>query len=133
MKVLIVTKTRDIGGTEKHVAAIASALPYIEVAYLEDGFWKLYAKIYRGRYNVVHFFLPRPYLLGSIACELAFQHNRIMSRRSLRGCYQTPLIRFIERLLHKRTRILIGNSPAVVAQLREEAPYADIRLIRNGV
>ncbi len=132
MRILIVTKTKDGGGTERHVAKIAGALN-ADVAYTEDGFWRLYRTIRDGRFDVVHFFLPRPYLLGSIACELAGQHNRIMSRRSLTGCYQTPLIRFIEKLLHRRTRILVGNSPAVVEQLRREAPKADIRLIRNGV
>ncbi len=131
-KILIVTKTRNGGGTERHVAKIAEALT-AKVAYTENGFWQLYRTIRNGRFDIVHFFLPRPYLLGSIACELAGQHNRIMSRRSLTGCYQTPLIRFIERLLHRRTRILVGNSPAVVEELRQEAPKADIRLIRNGV
>ncbi len=132
MRILIITKTKNGGGTERHVAKIAELL-HADVAYLEDGFWKLYRTIRAGRFDTVHFFLPRPYLLGSIACELAGQHNRIMSRRSLTSCYQTPLIRFIEKLLHRRTRILVGNSPAVIEQLRAEAPKADIRLIRNGV
>ncbi len=132
MSVLIIAKTKNGGGTERHVATIAGPL-HAEVAYLDDGFWKLYRTIRNGRFDIVHFFLPRPYLLGSIACELAGQRTRIMSRRSLTGCYQTPLIRFIEKLLHRRTRILVGNSPAVIEQLRAEAPEADIRLIRNGV
>ncbi len=132
MRILIITKTKNGGGTERHVAKIAESL-HADVAYLEDGFWKLYRTIRDGRFDIVHFFLPRPYLFGSIACELAGQRTRIMSRRSLTGCYQTPLIRFIEKLLHRRTCILVGNSPAVVEQLRTEAPRADIRLIRNGV
>jgi glycosyltransferase involved in cell wall biosynthesis len=136
MRILIVTKVKDGGGTELHITKIAEKLRGrvdVDIAYLEDGFWKLYRTIRKGRFDVVHFFLPRPYLLGSIACEFARHRNRIMSRRSLTGCYQTRVIRFIERLLHQRTHILVGNSPAVVEQLRAEAPEADIRLIRNGV
>ncbi len=131
MKVLIVTKTKDGGGTERHVAEIVARLKGridIDAAYLEDGLWSLCDKIQDS--DIVHFFLPRPYVIGSFA---AFGKVRIMSRRSLTECYQTPLLRFIEKLLHRRTRILVGNSPAVIEQLRAEAPKADIRLIRNGV
>ncbi len=136
MRILIVTKTKAGGGTEQHVTKIARELRRrgldVETAYTEDGFSRLYGAI-AGR-DLVHFYLPRPYFLGSLACWLSRSRaTRIMSRRSLTGCYQTPLIRFIEKLLHRRTRILVGNSPAVIAQLREEAPKADIRLIRNGV
>ncbi len=137
IKVLIVAKVRAGGGAEKHIAGLPGPLEErgIEVrcAYTQDGFWQLYRTVYNWRPDIVHFFLPRPYLLGSIACELAFHNSRIMSRRSLVGCYQTPWIRRLEKLLHKRTNILVGNSPAVVKELREEAPKSDIRLIRSGV
>ena len=136
LRVLIITKTKAGGGTEKHISEIVPGLKErgvnVQAAYLEDGFMQLYRHL-RRPFDVVHFFLPRPYLLGSMACLLARNSaTRIMSRRSLRSCYQTPLIRFIEKLLHKRTKILVGNSPAVCDELRQEAPKSDIRLIRNG-
>src|ERR1700691_4155759 len=37
----------------------------------------------RERPAIVHFFLPRPYIFGSLAAELAGHRRRIMSRRSL--------------------------------------------------
>lgn len=137
MRVLLVTKHRTGGGTEKHVADVVSGLAGrmdISAAYLEDGFWPLQWTIERGGYDIIHFFLPRPYLLGSLACRLSWSPAlRIMSRRSLRSCYQKPWIRWIEERLHRRT-ILVGNSPAVCAELAEEVPRdRTIFLLRNGV
>ena len=137
MRVLIITKQKSGGGTEKHIANLVPALCKrgldAQAAFLADELVSLYRKL-RSGFDIVHFFLPRPYVVGTLACWLARSKAvRIMSRRSLRTCYQTSLIRWIEERLHKRTRILIGNSPAVCNELREEAPNADIRLIRNGV
>lgn len=137
MKILIVTKTKSGGGTEKHVAEVAGALKgqlAIDIAYTEDGFWRLYNRIYHNRYDVLHFFLPRPYVLGTLAADLAlFTGVRIMSRRSLTDNYQKWWIRWLEKLCHRRTHIMVGNSEAVVNQLAREVPAHKIRLIRNGV
>jgi glycosyltransferase involved in cell wall biosynthesis len=89
----------------------------------------------RERPDIVHFFLPRPYLFGSIGAELAGHHRRLMSRRSL-AAYQTkyPLLRAAERLLHRRTVGLIGNSQAVVDELAAEtADPRKLALIHNGI
>jgi glycosyltransferase involved in cell wall biosynthesis len=127
MKILLVVNTRNGGGTEQHVASIAKALN-LDVAYLdEDGLLGVWRKAQGA--DVVHFFLWRSYVLGSLVCR----GPRIMSRRSLRFCYQTLLIRLVEKFLHRHTRVLVGNSPAVVEELRQEAPKADIRLIRSGI
>lgn len=131
MRILLLTKNRSGGGTEKHVGDVVSSLSRrldISAAYLEDGLWSVRRQTREA--DIVHCLLPRPYLVGSV---LAKRKTVIMSRRSLRSCYQTPLIRRVEERLHKRTKILVGNSPAVVDELREEAPGADIRMIRNGV
>jgi glycosyltransferase involved in cell wall biosynthesis len=89
----------------------------------------------RERPSVVHFFLPRPYLYGSIAAELAGHRRRLLSRRSLtfyRDKY--PLLRSFERLLHSRTFGLIGNSRAVFDQLATEvADPRKLALIHNGI
>lgn len=71
--------------------------------------------------DIVHFFLPRPYIFGSLAAELAGHRRRIMSRRSLTD-YQSayPLLGSVERLLHRRTFGVIGNSQGVVDQLLGE-------------
>lgn len=90
----------------------------------------------RERPDIVHFFLPRPYVYGSAAAELAGRRKRrVMSRRSLTD-YQAhyPLLGVLERLLHSRTDALIGNSRAVVEQLAGEVGNRQkLALIHNGI
>ena len=90
----------------------------------------------RERADVLHFFLPRPYLFGSIAAELAgHRPRRLMSRRSL-AVYQGkyPLLRLTERFLHCRTFGLIGNSRAVLDELAAEVgDPRKLALIHNGI
>ena len=89
----------------------------------------------RERPAVVHFFLPRPYLFGSLAAELAGQRRRLMSRRSLtdyRAKY--PLLGAVERYLHGRTFGILGNSQAVIDQLTTEVDdRRKLALIYNGI
>ncbi len=89
----------------------------------------------RERPAAVHFFLPRPYLFGSVAAELAGHRRRLMSRRSLTVYREKyPLLRSLERFLHWRTFGLIGNSRAVIAQLAAEvADPGKLGLIYNGI
>ncbi len=89
----------------------------------------------RERPDLVHYFLPRPYVYGSLAAELAGHPRRIMSRRSLTH-YQAayPLLGKLERVLHRRTLGMIGNSQAVVDQLVVETGDARrVALIHNGI
>jgi glycosyltransferase involved in cell wall biosynthesis len=89
----------------------------------------------RERPAVVHFFLPRPYLFGSLAAELAGHRRRLMSRRSLtdyRAKY--PLLGAVERYLHRRTFGILGNSQAVIDQLATEVDdRRKLALIHNGI
>ncbi len=132
-QILMVMQGRNGGGTEKHVRDVANGLRQrgwdVDVVTLQDGLWCIWRAMY-GK-DIIHFFLPRPYVIGSLLAMLRGINCRIMSRRSLAASYHQ--ITFIERWLHMHTKILIGNSPAVVNELRQEAPTADIRLIRNGV
>src|SRR5579885_2879951 len=75
----------------------------------------------RERPALIHFFLPRPYIFGSLAAELAGHRRRIMSRRSLTDYRKRyPLLGLLERLLHRRTLGMLGNSQAVLDQLAAE-------------
>ena len=89
----------------------------------------------RERPAVVHFFLPRPYLFGSLAAGLAGHRRRLMSRRSLtdyRAKY--PLLGAVERYLHRRTFGILGNSQAVIDQLTTEVDdRRKLALIHNGI
>ncbi len=89
----------------------------------------------RERPTIVHFFLPRPYLYGSAAAELAGHRRRLMSRRSLAD-YQAkyPFVRRVERFLHRRTFGVIGNSRAVLDQLAAEVgDQSKLALIHSGI
>ena len=84
----------------------------------------------------VHSFLPEAYLIGNLWALLLKIPVRIMSRRSLIR-YQTkhPLLTRLEHWLHGKTHILIGNSNAVVEELKKESGRnaQRVRLINNGV
>jgi len=96
---------------------------------------KLAGFLRRERPTVVHFFLPRPYIYGSIAAELVGHRRRLMSRRSLTVYREKyPLLGSVERLLHGRTHGLIGNSRPVLEQLAAEiSDRSKLALIHNGI
>jgi glycosyltransferase involved in cell wall biosynthesis len=87
------------------------------------------------RPDLVHLFLPEPTLLGTLACELAGHHRRVVSRRSLAHYRQAyPGLGAIERAIHRRTLALLGNSAAVAAELVAECGDATkVGVIHNGV
>lgn len=98
-------------------------------------FITLWIHIKRIHPDVVHFFLPHAYILGGFCSLFTPGSKRIMSRRSL-SIYSDnrPFIRFLEKMLHKRMDILLGNSKAVIQQLEEECTnHNKIKLIYNGV
>ena len=87
------------------------------------------------RPQLVHFYLPEAYLVGGLSSLLAPRCIRLMSRRSLNN-YQTrwPMIRLLERFLHRRMDAVLANSKAVLAELREEGvPFDRCGIIYNGV
>ena len=97
--------------------------------------WQLNRYIRRNRPDIVHYFLSEPYLVGSMATLATKDLVQIMSRRSLND-YQRhhPILAKIERWMHGRTSVLLGNSSAVVADLiRECADRSKIGLIQNGI
>ena len=97
--------------------------------------WHLFRHLRRHRPDIVHFFLPESYLVGSLASMFAGNKVHIMSRRSLAN-YQTrhPFLAPFERWLHSHTVVLLGNSRAVVGQLAQEcSDLTKIGLIYNGV
>lgn len=76
------------------------------------------------------------YLAAAPIALLARVPIRIMSRRSL-NFYQADMwwLSPVERLLHKTTTAILGNSLSVVRQLRDEegVPSRKLGLIYNGV
>ena len=95
----------------------------------------LRGELRRSRPDIVHFFLTEPYLLGSLAAAGTAGMVRIMSRRSL-AHYQdaNPILARVERWLHNSTRVLLGNSTAVVEQLAAECGDREkVGLIHNGM
>jgi len=90
----------------------------------------------RTKPRIVHFFLPAAYLIGAAAASVARVKTRVMSRRSL-NVYQLgyPSMRRLELMFHRRMDAILGNSMAVVRQLRneEDVPEDKLGLIYNGI
>lgn len=95
----------------------------------------LYRRVREIRPDILHFFLPEPYLVGAMVTIATGVRTSIMSRRSL-AHYQRnhPWLGWVERKLHRRMTALLGNSQAVVDELVVEAgDRRKIGLIHNGV
>jgi glycosyltransferase involved in cell wall biosynthesis len=95
----------------------------------------LRGEIKRRKPDILHFFLPEPYLIGSLAARGMNGMIRVMSRRSLANYQQNhPLLGALERRLHRSVNALIGNSSAVAAQLVEECGDSrKVGIIHNGI
>ena len=91
--------------------------------------------IRRWQPDLVHFFLPEAYLVGSAVAMVVGYRRCVMSRRSLSHYQQgRPWFARLERLMHRRTLALLGNSLAVVEELIAESGDASkVGLIHNGV
>lgn len=95
----------------------------------------LYRRVRETQPDVLHFFLPEPYLVGAMVAIAAGHRTSIMSRRSLAHYHRNhPWLGRMERMLHRRMAALLGNSRAVVDELAAEAgDRRKIGLIHNGV
>lgn len=85
--------------------------------------------------RIVHFFLPAAYLIGGVAASIARVKTRVMSRRSL-NIYQAAILgaQSVEKLLHHGMTAVLGNSKAVVKELRDEGIAENkLGLIYNGI
>ncbi len=96
---------------------------------------RLFMLLLSSRPPIVHFFLPAAYIVGAPLAIVAGVPIRLMSRRSLNRYQKNyPVLRRVERFLHAHMQMLLGNSQAVVNELRAEAKGGTpIELIYNGV
>ena len=85
--------------------------------------------------DIVHFFLPGSYVVGAPVALFSGYRRLIMSRRSLANYQRKHRVAgFLERKLHPRMSLLLGNSQAVVEQLRGEYPSSGrVELLYNGI
>ncbi len=91
--------------------------------------------IARQRPAAIHFFLPEAYLLGGLLGGIDRVPVKLMSRRSLNH-YQDkhPVSRRGEAILHRRMDGVLGNSQAVLRDLKSEGVEdSRLALIYNGV
>ncbi|TVR05748.1 MAG: glycosyltransferase [Salinarimonadaceae bacterium] len=103
-------------------------------AFVESTF-RLLATMRRERSTTFHFWLPEAYLLGGL-CGLIAGHRRLMmSRRSLnRYQMRHPLLARLERFLHRRMLLVLGNSDAIARELVVEGVPTDrVQVIKNGL
>ncbi len=108
----------------RRITRLISSLTRLTISFLKD------------RQTTRHVFLPEAYLLTAIAARLTFFSGAlIMSRRSLND-YQRrrPFLGKLERLMHRFTTKVLGNSNAVVQQLYAEGLSSEkVHLIYNGI
>ena len=96
---------------------------------------KLFGFVRRWRPDIVHFFLPGPYLAGAPVAIAARVPIKVMSRRSMADYLGNwPFIAPLEQRLHRHMDAVIGNAMAVTAELTQEGlPQQRLHLIYNGV
>lgn len=89
----------------------------------------------KNKPDIIHFFLPKPYLIGMFATVFSFKSKKIMSRRSLNNYQEKHLIfKYIEYKLHKYIDFALGNSKPVIKQLIDEKiERSKLGLIYNGI
>ena len=116
-----------------HVGARGSTLRYS--AYVARACAKIYALIRRWSPDIVHFYLPGPYLIGAPIAIAARAPLKVMSRRSLSHYQENwPGTARLERWLHTQMDAITGNSRAVINELLAEGIAKEkVRLIYNGV
>jgi glycosyltransferase involved in cell wall biosynthesis len=103
---------------------------------LAAGAVRLVALLRRERPDIVHFFLPRSYLVGAPLAVAAGVRHRVMSRRSLHTYMagKPAVLAAVERRLHHHMDALLGNSRAILEDLAEEGAPADrLVLLYNGI
>jgi glycosyltransferase involved in cell wall biosynthesis len=86
--------------------------------------------------DIIHTLIPDAYLVGSLANILVCRRPLIMSRVAMNAYQSSNLfLRTLERhALHRFVHCAIGNSNAILRQLRGEGiPDAKLHLIRNGI
>ena len=105
--------------------------------YIIYSFTRLWFIFRKNKKSVLHFFLPKAYLIGSFAAIFSFHKSpRIMSRRSMNVYSKNkPIFRWIEKILHKKTFFILANSKKVLEELLhdEDVPSLKTGLIYNGV
>lgn len=90
----------------------------------------------RRRPALVHLFLPSSYVIGAPLAMLAGVRARVVSRLSLNDYqHEDRRYRLFEPVLHRRMSAIIGNSQAIIEQLREDegAPADRLALIYSGI
>jgi glycosyltransferase involved in cell wall biosynthesis len=88
-----------------------------------------------GDFDVIHTMSPSAYITGVIANSLIRRRALLMSRVSL-NFYQRNSRFFgtIERAFHHRADLVIGNSEAILRELRIEGiPDRKLLLVHNGI
>ncbi|SCA56196.1 Glycosyl transferase, group 1 family [Candidatus Terasakiella magnetica] len=97
---------------------------------------RIFLHLLFSRPSIVHFFLPAAYLVGAPLAILAGSKIKLMSRRSL-NLYQEkhPKLAKLEHWLHKKMDVILGNSRAVISNLKddEQVHPAKLGLIYNGI
>lgn len=98
--------------------------------------WRLILVNLWYRPDIVHCYLPGPYIIGGFCARLTRRRYLVASRRGM-NYYQKkyPLLSKQEKHLQKKTSRILANSKCVLNQLfnEEKVEKERLRLIYNGI
>ena len=86
-------------------------------------------------FDVLHTMSPSDYVIGALANGFSRRQRLVMSRLSL-NFYRNDarLFAVVERLLHRRVDLAVGNAQAILRELETEGiPTSKLMLVRNGI
>jgi len=121
--------------TESGIKICNSNIKYLGLRGRFKSIFNLCYTLLQEKPDIIHYFLPAAYIIGTICSIFSLKSIRLMSRRSLNN-YQAkrPILKFIEYKIHNFMCLIIGNSKAIIKQLQGESIELEkLRLIYNGL
>lgn len=130
-----------IKGLAKKIATILPFLPFTLLPFLKEiieYFLFIRRVVIAEKPDIIHAFLPLSYVLATFVrmSVRSFKPLLIMSRLSLNFYFaKHPLLGIIEKMIcHKFVDIAVGNSKAILENLREEGVREEkLFLLYNGI
>lgn len=120
---------------ESRIKICNSNIKYLGLRGRFKSIFNLCYTLFQEKPDIIHYFLPAAYMIGTMCSIFSPKSIRLMSRRSLNN-YQDkrPILKSIEYKIHNLTHLIIGNSKAVIKQLQNESIELEkLKLIYNGL
>ena len=87
--------------------------------------------------SIAHFFMPKGYLLGMLAHQVARSKAMTVMSRRCQNHYQKkyPILAKIEHLFHRKVDLILTNSQCLSNEViqQENASHAKVHCVHNGI